>query len=418
MSATTDVIYFDNAATTWPKPPEVTEAISRFLTSEAANPGRGGHKMAKACSGVLATLRRRLAEMLNAEAPERIILTFNSTDAMNTAIRGVIESHELLRPEITPHIVSTVIEHNAVRRPLNHLEREGRIDLTLVGCDDEGFVDPQEVLDATTDRTVLVTVVHASNVIGAIQPIGEIGALLRANRPNCLFLTDAAQTAGAAPIDVQAMCVDMLSFTGHKCLLGPTGTGGLYIGPRAYEEKDPIPRVVSLRQGGTGADSNSPVNPRELPIYFEAGTPNTVGLCGLLAAIENIPENVLEREQEHVGRIMNALREMPGVTIFGPKDPSRRTGAISMTIAGYAPGEIAAILDGSFNIASRAGLHCAPGAHEAIGTHPEGTIRVSPGPYTTDAEVDALIEAMRQITSATPTDVGVKTTDASSPHCV
>lgn len=389
------VLYFDNAATSWPKPPAVAESIARFLTEDAANPGRSAHRMAVSASRMIERTRTGLARLVNSERVERMIFTPSATDALNTTIKGVVRARAMRNGSVgKPHVVSTVMEHNSARRPLNELKQAGAIDLTLVACDGEGFVDPEDVLKATNERTCLVEAMHGSNVIGTIQPIGEIGALLRAKRPDALFLVDASQTIGAAPIDVQAMRVDVLAFTGHKSLLGPTGIGGMYVGPRAYEPGDERPRMVNFRQGGTGGDSLSPTNPRELPHYFECGTPNTVGMAGLLGGLENIPADALERERRHVARLIEAFGEMRGVRVVGPKSTERRTAALSVVVEGFSPPELGAALDESFGVAARPGLHCAPGAHEAMGTAPEGTIRFSPGVYTTDEEVEELVRAI------------------------
>ncbi|TVQ64551.1 MAG: aminotransferase class V-fold PLP-dependent enzyme [Phycisphaerales bacterium] len=400
------VIYFDNAATSWPKPRQVGEAMSLFLERDAANPGRGGHRMAMAAQKVMDDARTRIARLLHATAPERVALMSGATDALNAAIHGVLLS-SCERSGATngakPHAVTTVIEHNAVTRPLNELHRRGWIDLDVVGIDAEGVVSADEVLGATNERTALVCVMQASNVTGALQPVHEIGTRLRAERPEALFLVDASQTAGLLPINVRTDPFDLVAFPGHKSLLGPTGTGALYVGERAYDQELEDPGMIGFRQGGTGGDSGSPYMPAQLPRRFEAGTPNTVGYAGLVAAMDNAPmtpEAMLAHERAIAGEILDAVRGMGGVTVLGPVDMSRRMGVATFRVEGMTAREIGTILDGTFNIATRPGLHCAPGAHKALGTLPDGALRVSPGPYTTPEDVSAFLEAFAQVAAA------------------
>ncbi len=394
------VLYFDNAATSWPKPPEVAEAITRFLQDGAASPGRSLHRLSIQASSHIDTLRMILAERVNAECPERLILTYGATDSLTMAVKGVlmeqIDEH-LTRRAKRPHVVATRLEHNAVRRPINQLEARGQIDVTWVDCDKEGFVRVDDVLNATREETELIACMHASNALGTIQPVAQIGAKLRERCSNALLLVDAAQTMGALPIDVQAMNIDLLAFTAHKSMLGPTGLGGLYVGERVCDQACSSPKIRNIRQGGTGADSTSPLNPRSLPAYFEAGTPNMIGIVGLLAALEHSPKNALKHERTIVARLIEHLSEKEGVQIVGPRDVSQRTAALSLIFDRFSPQEAAGMLDSSFNIATRPGLHCAPGAHEAMGLAPDGALRISPGPYTTDDEVDQVINALDQI---------------------
>lgn len=399
MIATTcrNVAYFDNAATSWPKPPQVAEAMATFIRESACSPGRALHCMAGQATRMVNDTRDAVARVLGASDPSRVILTSGATDALNIAIKGVVNARIVSDKRRTPHVVYTVLEHNAVTRPINEMTELGFITSTMVGCDGEGFVRPAEILGATNAETVLVCCTHASNALGSIQPIAEIGAMLRRERPGALFCVDGAQTTGAVPLNVESLNADMFSFTGHKSLMGPTGVGGLFIGPRAYDPDSKAPGMLPLRQGGTAGDSVSPTTPRQLPMYFEAGTPNTLGMAGLLAAIENAPARALEHEREMVGRLVDHLRTLPRVRVIGPKDVTRRTAAVSFVVAGRDPADIAGAMDELYNIAVRTGLHCAPNAHRAMGTFPDGTVRLSPGPYSTAEELDRVLGALTEL---------------------
>lgn len=394
-----DVIYLDNAATSWPKPPQVGEAIARFLANDAANPGRGGHRMALAAQRVVDEARLHVARLLNAPH-ERVAILNGATDALNAAIHGVLtHAFEHPRNGAKPHAVTTVIEHNGVMRPLRELQRRGWIDLDLVGVNAEGVVDPDDVIRATNERTALVCVMHASNVTGALQPVEEIGNRLRVHRPDALLLVDAAQTAGLMPIDVSTAPFDLVAFPGHKSLLGPTGIGALYVGPRAYIPDNDDHGMTTYRQGGTGGDSGNPLMPSALPRVFEPGTPNTVGCAGLVAAMDAAPPAhvTLEHERRLAAAVLDAVSEIDGSRILGPRASDKRMGVATFTLPNLTPRDVGAVLDATFNIAVRPGLHCAPGAHAAFGTAPGGAIRVSPGPFTTDEDVRACIEALRVI---------------------
>ncbi len=382
------MIYLDNAATSFPKPPEVYEALDRFARHDLANPGRAGHKMALGAERVLEDARHRLNRFFGGRSPERWIFTLNGTDALNIAIKGVLREGD--------HVVTTYLEHNSVSRPLTALAEAGIIRLSRVAADAAGFVDPAAIEAAMTPQTRLVVVTHGSNVLGTIQPIADIGRIVRGR--DALFLVDAAQTAGVMPIDVQEMCIDLLAFPGHKGLFGPTGTGALYVGPRAE------PLIRPWREGGTGGDSSSPVQPRQLPYYLEGGTPNVLGVVGVVAGLNFIEQRGLaaihQHEQALCRRLRQALQEMDGFELFGPADGRQCVGTVSFRWQGLPASDLAAILDESFHIAVRPGLHCAPYIHRAIGTYPEGTVRVSVGPFNTEADIDRLLAALREITSS------------------
>jgi len=407
------MIYLDNAATSFPKPAEVADAMSRFMNEAAANPGRAGHRMAVAAEQMLDDVRLRLTRLVDGEDPSRLIFAMNCTDALNMAIKGVLGG--MIEGPAVPHVVSTVLEHNSVSRPLEALSRDGLIELERVACDAEGFVDPDRVAEAMTDRTALVIMTHASNVLGTIQDVAAVGERVRAR--GALFCVDAAQTAGVLPISVRRMQIDLLAFPGHKSLYGPTGTGGLYVGERCPEPAEAMAatheaghlerqverpgRLRPWREGGTGGDSSTPTQPTLYPYYLEGGTPNTVGIAGLRAALvwgeQHAMEQVLAHERSMLGRIAEALGDGGPWTIHGPDDMSRRVGALSFSVEGLDPSDVGSILDDSFEIAVRPGLHCAPYTHRHLGTFPDGTVRVSPGPFTTEEEIDRLIDALGEI---------------------
>jgi len=378
------MIYLDNAATSFPKPEGVYAALDHFARHSLANPGRSGHKMAQAAEHALADARHRLNRFLNGRHPERFAFTLNATDALNMAFKGVLDPGD--------HVITTDLEHNSVSRPLVALAGAGRITLTRVPADGGGTIDPAAVEAAITPATRLIALTHASNVLGTIQPVAEVGAIARAH--DLLFLVDAAQTVGVVPVDVQALAIDLLAFPGHKSLLGPTGTGALYVGPRAA--------VRAWREGGTGGDSLTPTQPPDFPHHLEGGTPNVLGVAGLIAGLDFVEERGVEAIRRHevelCDRLRAALAEMPGFEVFGHGDPARRVGAVAFRYEGIAAPDLGAILDSSFDIAVRPGLHCAPYIHKALGTAPDGLVRVSPGPFTTAAEIDALIAALREVT--------------------
>jgi len=378
------MIYLDNAATSFPKPEKVYQALDAFARQNLANPGRAGHKMALAAERALDDCRHLLNQLFHGTEPERFVFTLNATDALNMAFKGVLADGD--------HVITTDLEHNSVSRPLRALELAGRIALTRVRADGGGTIDPDDVKKAVTPRTRLVALTHASNVLGTVQPIEEVGRMAREH--DLLFLVDAAQTACVLPIDVQEMKIDMLAFPGHKSLLGPTGTGALYVGPRA--------RLRAWREGGTGGDSSSETQPRELPYFLEGGTPNVLGVAGLSAGVKYVQERGLADIHGHeialMDRLWRRLQEMPGYDVFGHRDGARRVGTLSFRSAALPAAEIGGILDQAFDIAVRPGLHCAPYIHRALNTFPEGTVRVSPGPFSTTADIDQLADALAQIT--------------------
>ena len=380
------MIYLDNAATSWPKPPQVLAAMARFLTEVGANPGRSGHRLSVEAGRIVYAAREAVAELFHAPDPLRVVFGMNATEGINLALRG------LLRPG--DHVVTSSMEHNSVMRPLRALEREG-VSVTVVPCSPEGFLDPQAVLSALRPETRLVVLNHASNVTGTLLPVAEVGrALHRMGGP--LLLVDAAQSGGAVPINMQADGIDLLAFTGHKSLYGPMGTGGLIIGDRV-----PLEEFRPLIRGGTGSRSEREEQPDFLPDMCESGTPNAVGLAGLEAGVRWVLERGVEairaHEVELTRRLSDGLREIPGVTVYGSQDARLRTAVVSFNIAGMEPSEVGMRLDEEYGIMCRVGLHCAPAAHRTIGTFPAGTVRFALGAFTTREEVDAALRAVARL---------------------
>jgi selenocysteine lyase/cysteine desulfurase len=395
-------IYLDNAATSWPKPPSVAAAMADFLTHHAGNPGRGGHRLAREAAAVIETARDQIAHLINATERERVILTHGCTDSVNMAIHGIIEPlrrcNGVDRKGSRPHVVSSAVEHNAVTRSLHLYASDGIIDLTIVGCDAVGRTDPEEMLGACNERTVLVCLSHASNACGTLQPVRTIGHALRERFPEAVFLVDAAQTVGHLPVDVQADAIDLLSVAGHKGLRGPTGTGALFVGERAHSTDYGDPRAKHLycsRAGGTGAVAPGQGMPTQMPDALEAGTTNAVGWAGFVAAMESPHDHGVEYELDLTMAAMEGLEEIPGVTIYGLKQREERTPVLLFTLEGHLPREIGGWLDAEHDIAVRGGTHCAPLLHEAIGTGEQGAGRLSPGPTTTMEEIGKLVEAVK-----------------------
>jgi cysteine desulfurase family protein len=374
-------IYLDNAATSLPKPPGVAAAVAEAI-GRAGNPGRSGHSLSLRSARDLFTARERLAGLFGFRDSSRFVFTENATGALNRAIKG------LLRPG--DHVVTTSVEHNAVMRPLRRLEAAG-VSLTVVPAGPDGAVSADAMAAAVRKGTRLVAVTHASNVTGAIQPVE---AILRAAKAKGAFtLVDAAQTAGSVPIDLSSLPADLLAASGHKGLLGPQGTGFLFV-------REGVP-LVPLVEGGTGSRSEEDRQPDFYPDCQESGTPNSVGIAGLSVALAWLlrkgVEAVRGKEMDRVGELLEGLRRIPGTAVYGPDDPAARGCAVSFNLEGEDPGEVGRRLEREAGVLARAGLHCSPNAHRTLGTFPQGTVRVSPGPFTTRAEIRAFLAALRRI---------------------
>ncbi len=381
------LIYLDNAATSFPKPESVYQAMDRMARTALGNPGRSGHRLATGGEQLIDQTRHALNRLFNGEDWRRWIFTKNCTDSLNIAIKGVVGPGD--------HVITSDLEHNSVSRPLRRLEKDGVISLTRVASH-EGYLDPAEVAAAIRPETKLVALTHASNVLGTVQPIAAIAPHVRA--AGALFLVDAAQSAGVVPIDLKATPIDLLAFPGHKALYGPTGTGVLYVGPRA----EPRP----WREGGTGGDSKTEVQPDELPYRLEGGTPNLLGIAGLAAGIAWVQERGVDVSREHevalLQKVVDWVEAHDGWRIAGRWEPATHVGALSLIPPDpdvLASQDLAAMLDSSFEIAVRAGLQCSPYIHRALGTFPDGTLRVSPGPFNTAEEIDAFLNALTEITA-------------------
>lgn len=378
------MIYLDNAATSFPKPEAVYQAVDGFLRCVGASPGRSGHSLSIEAARTVYAAREALAEIFGIDDPLRIVLTANATESLNLAMLGLLGPGD--------HAVTTSMEHNSVMRPLRALERLG-MKLDIVPCSAQGLLDPADVERALRPETRLIVMTHASNVSGAILPVAEVGEIAR--RRGVPLLVDAAQTAGCCPIDVRAMNIALLAFSGHKGLLGPPGTGGLYIRQGLEQALAPLCR------GGTGSFSEHEEQPDFLPDKYESGTPNGAGIAGLGAGARFVLSQgvaaVRRHEQQSAARLIEGLGAIPGVTVHGCGDPSRQAAVVSFSARGMVSSTLAGRLDEQHGIMCRPGLHCAPAAHRTMGTFPQGAVRLSPGLFTTGAELDATLKAIQSI---------------------
>lgn len=375
-------IYFDNAATSWPKPPGVRAALDNYFGPAGGNPGRSGHQMSIAAARVVEDARDALSTLFNIADPCQIVFTKNATEALNLAVYGWLNPGD--------HLVTSSLEHNSVMRPLRHLESLG-VELTVVACAPDGTVDVNQVRRAFRPNTRLLVTSHGSNVVGALLPIGELAAL--AHEHEIPYLVDAAQTAGVVPIDVEVLGLDMLAFTGHKGLFGLTGTGGLYIREGLV--------LRPLLCGGTGSDSAHEFQPDFLPDIYESGTPNVAGLAGLAAGarflLDISIEQVVTHERELVARFIAGASEIQGLTLYGPAEVDQRCGVVSFNLGEMMPSEVSMLLEQNHDILCRPGLHCAPSAHRTLGTFPTGTVRFSFGYFNSLEEVDIALQALEEL---------------------
>ncbi len=383
--------YMDNAATSYPKPPAVIEAMTRFATRLGASPGRGSYAEAREAGHLLFQCRQRICDLVHGQKPEHVIFTLNTSDALNMAIRGVVRNGD--------HVVTTWMDHNSVLRPLNELVKRHGVTQTRVACDPRsGLVDPNDIRRAIRRETRLIAVVHGSNVCGTLQPIAAIGRIAREH--DIPFLVDAAQTLGHVPIDVQADHIDLLAFPGHKGLLGPLGTGGLYIRPGIES------RMATYREGGTGSSSESDIQPGFMPDRFEPGSHNAIGIIGLSEAVQWILDRGVENLWQHEKGLISAMIEalmhegpIPGLTLYGPQGIKHRCGVFSVRVKGFDnPQDLSDLLEHEHGVLTRSGLHCAPLAHRTLGTATHGgTTRLSFGPFVTVHDVEHLGHVLADI---------------------
>ena len=376
------MIYFDNAATSFPKPKIVYDEIIDAMTQYGSNPGRSGHKMALKSSRGIFNTRNKISKLFNIKNPMNVILTFNCTESLNMGIKGILKPGD--------HVITTSMEHNSVLRPIIYLEKLG-ITNTIVEGDSKGRIDPNDIENSIKPETKMIVTTHISNLTGTIMDIEAIGAI--AKKHNIIYFVDGAQSAGVYPIDVEKMNIDMLAFPGHKSLLGPQGTGGLYV----REGLD----IVELFQGGTGSVSDSLVQPDMMPDKFETGTPNAPGIIGLGAGIEYIlevgMENIRKKEEDLTQYFIKEAQKIEKIKLYGPLTLGQHAPVVSLNIGDADSSEISYILDEEYDIGVRPGLHCAPLAHKTIGTFKQGVVRFSFGFENTYEEIDLAIKALKDI---------------------
>ncbi len=385
-----DRLYADNAATSFPKPPEVLEAMRRYAEELGASAGRGAYREAVETGELVADCRRRVARLIHASDARQIVFTLNCTEALNLAIKGLLKPGD--------HVVTSTMDHNSVLRPFAALKAQRGITVMHVQANAAtGLVDPADMLAAVTPRTRLVALAHASNVTGTLQDVGAVGRELR--KRGVPFLVDAAQTLGHLPVDVNELGIDLLAAPGHKGLMGPLGTGFLYIRPGLENQMSP------LVEGGTGSVSEEPTQPTFMPDRFESGSHNAIGLAGLAAALKWIEGRSVKSLHEHDSslsrRFLDEINDCEGITVFGPTDPRQRVAVFGLRVTGFEPAELSAALDADFGILSRSGIQCAPLAHETIGTLATGgTTRLSFGAFNTFEDVARCTSALRELASA------------------
>ncbi len=376
-------LYFDNAATSWPKPEAVYKAAEIQMRQACGNPGRSGHTRTLEADRLIYRTREAAARLFNISDPARVVFTYNATDALNIALKGFLKAGD--------HVLYTAMDHNSVLRPLGRLRRDELITSTMIPCSDQGYPDLDYLEHSYRPETSLLVINHASNVTGAIAPLSDM--IASAHKRGIKVLVDAAQTAGVVPIDTQKEEIDFLAFTGHKGLLGPTGTGGLYVSSGLD--------LNPLREGGTGSQSEMDLHPASMPERLEAGTLNSSGLAGLLEGITfilNTGVEEIQKSESHLRQYLyTKLQSINALTLYGPGDSGQAAAVVSFTLENADSGEIGYILESSYGILCRTGLHCAPLAHQAIGTFPEGTVRLSPGFFTAEKDIDYLVNALNEI---------------------
>jgi cysteine desulfurase family protein len=378
------LIYLDNAATSYPKPDEVYSFMDQFYRRAGVNPGRSGYDLCLEAGQVVEDTRRMLTRMMGGTDHNRMVFTSNSTDALNLALFGTLERGD--------HAITTTLEHNSVLRPLYHLARDFGVEVDHVPFDARGFVDAAAIRARFKPNTKLVAINHGSNVIGTVQPIGEIGRTC--HERGILLVVDASQTAGKVPIHVEEMNIDLLAFTGHKSLFGPTGTGALYV-------REGV-QVRHTRAGGTGVRSATRHHLEEYRYRLEYGTPNLLGIAGLHAGITWLLSRGIDSVHHHemtlVRRLREGLASTEGVTLYCQQSLDDHIAVLAFNVAGFEAADVGTMLDVDFNIACRTGLHCAPLLHEQLGTAEiHGAVRFALGPFNTDEDITAAISAVREI---------------------
>jgi cysteine desulfurase family protein len=378
------MIYLDNSATTFPKPEEVYRFMDSFYRKNGVNPGRSGFDAAIETEEVVHGTRKLLTDLFNGDDPNRLTFSYNASDSLNMVLQGLAKKGD--------HVITTMLEHNSVLRPLHHMQEEGTIEVTHIPFDSKGYIDPDDIRKAIRKNTRMVVVNHSSNVIGTVQPVGEIGKLCR--EYGIFLIVDASQSAGIIPIDMKAMCIDVLVFTGHKCLMGPTGIGGSYV-------MENVP-VRYTRYGGTGVRSAQKTHLEEFPYRLECGTLNIVGVAGLNAGVRWVNEQGIkslhEREIALWDKLRKGLRQIERVTTYCAEDPENQNAVLSFNVNGFESGDVGTLLDVDYNIACRTGLQCAPLVHKGLGTDQiHGTVRLSVGPFNTDEHIEKAIEAVAEI---------------------
>ncbi len=376
-------IYLDNAATSFPKPPAVAETMHRLIQEVSLSPGRSAHRFSLAASRVIFETRELVAAFFGCPDSSRVVFTSNVTEALNVGIFGLLKPGD--------QVLTTGMEHNSVMRPLRHLEKARGIVLSILPTDSTGAIDPDDIPKRLNAKTRLIIINHVSNVTGAVADLGAIGS----RKGEALLMVDAAQSAGVFPLDMEAFGIDFLAFTGHKGLFGPTGTGGFLLRKGIM--------AAPLTMGGTGSNSELEEQPQMMPDCYESGTPNTLGIGGLAAGLEFIRSTgreTIRRQEEHLTRLLLAgLHQIKGITVHGPPASANRGSAVSLTMAGRSVADLAFQLDRQYGIMARGGLHCAPAAHRSIGTFPQGTLRLSPGFFNTEAEIQTALNALDRIHS-------------------
>ena len=378
-------IYFDNAATSNPKPKVVIEAVQNYLKNICASPGRGGYALGLEAGRIIFEAREKIRHLFNGPSEENIIFTPNVTYALNFALLGILKPGD--------HVITTSMEHNSVIRPLRLLEKNRNVEISIVKCNKKGELDPSDIIKEIKPSTKAIVFTHASNVSGTILPVESLPEFK--NHTDAFIILDAAQTAGVIDIDFEKSGLDFLGFTGHKALYGPPGTGGLVMSRRAG--KAIMPTIC----GGTGSRSDMEFQPDFTPDKMEAGTPNTAGIAGLSAGLDFINENGVDKIHKHEMKLtkifIDGLKQIPKVKIYGPDEIEKRVSTVSITIDDSDMGELAFRLDVEYGIMIRSGLHCSPLGHKTLGTFPEGTLRFSFGYFNTEEEVEYGLNVIKEL---------------------